>query len=87
MNLKTIVSTAFIVSFMTSGIAFAASSTPVASAAATTTPPTHKPPTPLPATKEAISKACSVQADAKNLHGKEREKFRFDCKKNGGKAI
>jgi hypothetical protein len=38
------------------------------------------------ADKQAISKACSDQANAKGLHGKERKKFRADCKKNGGKA-
>ncbi|AYG57947.1 PsiF family protein [Rhizobium jaguaris] len=32
-----------------------------------------------------ISKACSAQADAKGLHGKERSKFRSQCKKSGGK--
>lgn len=31
--------------------------------------------------KKAISKACSDQANAKGLHGKERKKFRADCKK------
>lgn len=36
--------------------------------------------------KTEISKACSMQADAQKLHGKAREKFRSDCKKNGGKA-
>jgi hypothetical protein len=36
--------------------------------------------------KQAISKSCSDQANAKGLHGKERKKFRFDCKKGGGKA-
>jgi Spy/CpxP family protein refolding chaperone len=36
--------------------------------------------------QSSISKACSAQADAKNLHGKAREKFRSDCKKNGGKG-
>jgi hypothetical protein len=36
--------------------------------------------------KTAISKACSAQADAKGLHGKERHKFRAECKKNGGKS-
>jgi hypothetical protein len=36
--------------------------------------------------KKAISKACSDQADAKGLHGKERKKFRFECKHHGGKA-
>jgi hypothetical protein len=38
------------------------------------------------ADKKAISKACSDQANAKGLHGKDRKKFRSDCKKNGGKA-
>ncbi len=36
--------------------------------------------------KSAISKACSQQADAQNLKGKARKKFRSACKKNGGKA-
>ncbi len=36
--------------------------------------------------KKAISKACSDQANAKGLHGKERKTFRSECKKNGGKA-
>jgi hypothetical protein len=36
--------------------------------------------------KKAVSKACSDQATAKNLHGKERKKFRSECKRNGGKA-
>ena len=31
--------------------------------------------------KKAISKACSDQANAKGLHGKERKKFREKCKK------
>jgi hypothetical protein len=34
--------------------------------------------------KKAISKACSQQADAKSLKGKDRKKFRSACKKNGG---
>jgi psiF repeat len=36
-------------------------------------------------TKQAISKACSNLANAKNLHGKERKKFRSKCKRKGGK--
>jgi hypothetical protein len=39
------------------------------------------------ADKEAISKACSDQANAKGLHGKERKKFRSACKGAGGKAV
>jgi putative tryptophan/tyrosine transport system substrate-binding protein len=37
-----------------------------------------------PADKQAISKACSDQANAKGLHGKARKKFRSECKKRGG---
>ena len=32
------------------------------------------------ADKTAVSKDCSAQADAKNLHGKERKRFRSSCK-------
>jgi len=35
--------------------------------------------------KHAVSKACSDLANAKNLHGKERKKFRAKCKRKGGK--
>jgi hypothetical protein len=35
--------------------------------------------------KQAVSKACSDLANAKNLHGKERKKFRAKCKRKGGK--
>ena len=34
--------------------------------------------------KAAISKACSEQADARNLHGKERKNFRAECIRSGG---
>jgi hypothetical protein len=34
--------------------------------------------------KKAISKKCSDLANAKGLHGKERKKFRADCKRKGG---
>ena len=36
------------------------------------------------ADKQAISKACSDQANAKGLHGKARKKFRSQCKRRGG---
>jgi hypothetical protein len=35
--------------------------------------------------KQAISKACSDMANAKNLHGKERKKIRAKCKRSGAK--
>jgi psiF repeat len=37
------------------------------------------------ADRKAISKACSDQATAQGLHGKERKTFRSACRKNGGK--
>jgi hypothetical protein len=40
-----------------------------------------------PPDKQAISKACSDQANAKGLHGKARKKFRSECKRAGGKAM
>ena len=38
------------------------------------------------APRTAKSLECSKQADAKGLHGKERKKFRSECKHSGGKA-
>ena len=38
-----------------------------------------------PDDNKAISKSCSDQANAKGLHGKERKKFRSECKHNAGK--
>ncbi|MBB5575114.1 MULTISPECIES: PsiF family protein [Rhizobium] len=63
-------------------------------APATTTTPMTTTKTPSTTAKQKaatpaqseISKACSAQADAKGLHGKERSKFRSQCKKNGGKG-
>jgi hypothetical protein len=37
------------------------------------------------ADRKAISKACSEQATAQGLHGKDRKAFRSACRKNGGK--
>jgi hypothetical protein len=55
---------------------------------------TPAPATPAPAAKppvvhSAASVECSKEADAKGLHGKERKKFRSECKrqaKSGGAA-
>lgn len=82
----------FVASVVFAGIlstaAFAASTpaatTTTAPAAASTT--VKKAPTAKTPEQTAISKQCSVMADAKGLHGKDREKFRAECKKNGGKA-
>jgi hypothetical protein len=39
----------------------------------------------MSAEKQAVSKACSDQANAKGLHGKARKKFRSECKQRDGK--
>jgi hypothetical protein len=36
--------------------------------------------------KQAISKLCSKEADAKGLHGKARKAFRAKCKRHEGKV-
>jgi invasion protein IalB len=53
-------------------------------ASAQTPSPSAAAPAASPEDKQAISKACSDQADAKGLHGKVRKKFRSACKKRGG---
>jgi len=54
-------------------------------APATKPAPTKPAATATDTDKKAVSKACSDQATAKGLHGKERKTFRSECKKNGGK--
>ena len=52
---------------------------PPPAAPAAKTPKTQQTPE-----QKAISKKCSDLANAKNLHGKERKKFRAECKRKGG---
>src|SRR5262245_1757184 len=54
-------------------------------ASAQTPSPSAAAPVASPTDKQATSKACSDQADAKGLHGKARKKFRSECKKRGGR--
>jgi hypothetical protein len=65
------------------GTAFAQTPAPAPAPSPAATAPAGAP---AAADKKAISKSCSDQATAKGLHGKERKKFRSECKKNGGKA-
>lgn len=51
------------------------------SAFAQTTAPAAKTETKAPVVHSAASLECSKEADAKGLHGKERKKFRSECKK------
>jgi hypothetical protein len=73
-------------SFRAAGLALAASLLLAGSAPAQTPAPAA---TPAPTAKAekaqkprtAASLECSKEADAKGLHGKERKKFRSECKK------
>jgi psiF repeat len=76
MRLSQIVTVSALVFVMGSGICLAQTPNPAAPA----------PTTAADADKKAISKACSDQANAQGLHGKKRKTFRYECKKNGGKA-
>ncbi len=77
-----------IVSLLLAGSAFAQAPAPTP-APVTKSAPAEKM---APAEKKAekprteASLECSKQADAKGLHGKERKKFRSECKKTGAKA-
>ena len=51
------------------------------SAFAQTPTPAAKTDTKAPMARSAASLECSKEADAKGLHGKERKKFRSECKK------
>jgi hypothetical protein len=57
----------------------------IGTAAAFAQAPAVAPAKMTPEQKQAISKSCSDQANAKGLHGKERKKFRSECKHNDGK--
>jgi len=56
----------------------------ITTAVASAQTPSPFSPAPAAKDKQAISKACSDQANAKGLHGKARKKFRSDCKRRGG---
>jgi hypothetical protein len=78
MRLSQTITLSALVILMGSGICLAQSPKPTAAAPTTA-------PAPADADKKALSKQCSDQANTKGLHGKERKKFRSECKKSGGK--
>lgn len=83
MKIATLLASLAIAGFLSTG-AFAASTTtaPAATTASKAVKKSHPKASPE---RTAVSKQCSTLADAKGLHGKSREKFRAECKKNGGK--
>jgi hypothetical protein len=69
------IATAF-ASMLLMSSAFAQTAAPAPTAA-----PAAKADTKAPVVHSAASLECSKEADAKGLHGKERKKFRSECKK------
>ena len=69
------------ISFRAAGLALAASLLLAGSAFAQTPAPAAAPAAKAEKPRSAASLECSKEADAKGLHGKERKKFRSDCKK------
>jgi hypothetical protein len=86
--MKVAMSVALLSLAISAGSVFAQTTSPSATPAPAAQPaaPAAAPATGAATDKKAISKACSQQADAQNLKGKARKKFRSACKKNGGKA-
>ncbi|MBN9221635.1 MAG: hypothetical protein J0I79_27140 [Mesorhizobium sp.] len=89
MRIASVLTSIAVAGFLATGVASAATTaatTTTTAPAATTAAPMKKKASAMTPEETAISKQCSALADAKKLHGKERHKFRADCKKNGGKA-
>jgi hypothetical protein len=76
--MRSLVSAMFLSLAMGVGTALAQTSTPAPSGQSASAPPISQD------QKRSISKSCTDQANAKRLHGKERKKFRSECKKKGG---
>ena len=72
MTIRLLLATAATIALLSGGVASA--QTPAATDKPAATAKTKAP-------RSAKSIECSKQADAKGLHGKERKKFRSECKK------
>ena len=83
-TISTLASATALASLLLMGGAFAQTAAPAAKDAAPKAE-TKAPAEKKPRTAESLE--CSKQADAKGLHGKERKKFRSECKKAGGSAM
>jgi hypothetical protein len=73
MKIAHVLTCTLILSLSATPFALAETAKPDAGAAATTAASTDD-------AKKAKSKECSAEADTKGLHGKERKKFREQCK-------
>jgi hypothetical protein len=72
MTIKMFLAAVGTVALLSGGVAVAQTAAPAAKPAAAAK---------MKAPRTAKSIECSKQADAKGLHGKERKKFRSECKK------
>jgi invasion protein IalB len=75
MKIITLVSACAVSAFLMGGAAYAIDAAPAAPAKPASTSSMST------TTHSAKSVECSKEADAKGLHGKERKKFREECKK------
>ena len=71
---------AAIATIMLAGSAFAQTAAPAVA------PNSKLPTTKAPVVHTEASLECSKEADAKGLHGKDRKKFRSECKRTNAKA-
>lgn len=71
-------------SLLLAGTAFAQTTAPAAKPAAA--PASKMAPAKMEKPRTAASLECSKEADAKGLHGKERKKFRSECKAKAAKS-
>ncbi|MCC8979008.1 phosphate starvation-inducible protein PsiF [Bradyrhizobium sp. 10BB] len=83
MTISKLATATALASLLLVGGAFAQTAAPAAKEAAPKAE-TKAPKEAKPRTAESLE--CSKEADAKGLHGKERKKFRSECKKAGGAA-
>jgi DMSO/TMAO reductase YedYZ molybdopterin-dependent catalytic subunit len=85
MTMTSRILTAVAASLLLAGTAFAQTTAPAAKPAAAPAPkmaPAKK----MEKPRTAASMECSKEADAKGLHGKERKKFRSECKAKAAKS-
>jgi hypothetical protein len=80
MTLSTRAAAIALASLLLTGSALAQTTAPATPAPAAKTAPAPKAEK-APVVHTAASLECSKEADAKGLHGKERKKFRSECKK------
>lgn len=86
--IKTAIAAAALAFALSTGAIAADQAAGTAAPAATTVKKVKAPKVAKPAApKSEASMACSKDADAKNLHGKERKKFRETCMKTAKTAV